>query len=116
MTRQQRRQTRRHLVYYLKVVDPAANEQVIGHVVDITTIGMMMISKQPLEPGCEIDLRIQVPEDLNSTGCIELRGVTVWCHKDVNPDYYAAGFEFRSLSPEALFTIKDLIDALGFHD
>lgn len=116
MAKQVRKQPRRHLVYYLKVLDPTRDNQVVGRLVDITTIGMMLISKNPLEPGREMDIRIQLPEEMAETGSIDLRGVVVWCHKDVNPDYYAAGFEFRSAPQEKMYIIKDLIDALGFQD
>jgi len=115
MAKQIRKQPRRHLVYYLKVLDPTSG-QVLGHLIDITPFGMMMISKNALEPGQEMTVRIQLPEDMAGPGCMDLSGHIVWCHKDVNPDYYAAGLEFRPPSQENSFIIKDLIDTLGFHN
>ena len=115
MAKQIRKQPRRHLVYYLEVFD-LASSKVLGHLVDITLYGMMMISQDALVPGQEMTVRIQLPEEMEGENSIVLSGCAVWCHKDVNPDYYATGFEFESPSKENSFIIKDLIDTLGFQN
>ncbi len=115
MSKENRKQPRRHLIYYLQVVHSETGRP-LGRLVDITPIGMMLISKQALEPGLEIPVRMMLPSRVGQDVPLDLMGQIVWCHKDVNPDYYAAGFRFQSPPPECVLMIQDLIDTLGFRD
>jgi hypothetical protein len=112
---EKRKHPRRHLIYYLKVVDPA-NSETIGHLVDVSPVGMMMISKQSLEPGQLIPLQLMMPSTFESAAQLDVVGETVWCHKDVNPDYYAIGLRFVVPLPETEVIIQDLVEAFGFQD
>ena len=53
---------RRHLIYYLRVWDSDSGEM-IGHVVDITTEGMMLIGekKLPLHKTFQLEIRWREP-------------------------------------------------------
>jgi len=115
MATEKRKQPRRHLIFYLKVIEPASGE-LIGHLVDITSVGMMIICKQPLETGQEIPVKLLLPVAFETATHLDLVGETVWCHKDVNPDYYAVGFRFKPSSPETVYIIQDLVDAFGFQE
>ncbi len=115
MPKEKRQHPRRHLIYYLKVVHPQTDE-LIGHLVDITPTGMMIISREPLEAGCEIPVKVLLPSIFEEARYLDLVGETVWCHKDVNPDYYAIGFKFISPAQDTVFVIQDLVDTLGFQD
>ena len=115
MSKDKRIQRRRHLIYYLKVVFPETGES-IGRLVDITPVGMMIISEKPLETGQEIPVRIIFPSVLAANTCLDMVGETVWCHLDVNPDYYAVGFRFNSPTEESALLVKDLVDSFGFRD
>jgi hypothetical protein len=112
---EKRKQPRRHLIYYLKVVDSGSNET-IGHLVDVSAIGMMVISKQPLETGQLIPLQVLLPSTFETATQLDVVGETVWCHKDVNPDYYAIGLRFVVPLPETELVIQDLVEAFGFQD
>lgn len=110
-----RKAKRRHIIYYLPVSD-AVNGEELGRLVDITTIGMMLISEQPLAVGSEFSFKITLPQEIKSPRTIEVRGQSKWCHKDVNPDYYAVGIQFNDTNPEQARLIDGLIGFLGFQD
>jgi hypothetical protein len=110
-----RKAKRRHIIYYLPVSDTANGEE-LGRLVDITTIGMMLISEKPLAVGSDYSFKITLPQEIKSPRTIEVRGQSKWCHKDVNPDYYAVGIQFDATDPEQARLINGLINILGFED
>jgi hypothetical protein len=115
MTEDMRKEHRRHIIYYLQILEPETGN-VIGRLVDITTIGLMIISEKALEPGQEFALRIALPEEFPNAKQINVVGESVWCHKDVNPDYYAIGFRLNQPSVDVITVIKMLIEQYGFVD
>lgn len=108
-----RKQPRRHLIYYLKVVQPGSGE-LVGHLIDISSIGMMMIGKQALEPGQILALQILTPTVFEEASHLDVVCETIWCHKDVNPEYFASGLRFVVPLPETETVIQDLVEAFGF--
>jgi hypothetical protein len=112
---EKRKQPRRHLIYYLKVVEPGSGDT-IGHVVDISRIGMMIIGHQPLEPGQIIPVQLMMPVGYEEVSHLDVVAETVWCHRDVNPDYYAIGLRFVMPLPETGIVIQDLVETYGFQD
>lgn len=110
---ERRKVERRHLIYYLRVFDRSTNE-IIGHLVDITTEGLMLISEEPIEVGKEYYFRMVLPTEIDSSTQISFNGYSIWCKKDVNPDFYASGFEFELISSRDIDIIKQLVDQFGF--
>ncbi len=112
---EKRKEPRRHLIFYLKVVHPDTDE-IIGHLVDISTVGMMIICQDELASGQEIPVKLVLPSVFDAATHLNLVGETVWCHKDVNPDYYAVGFKFKHASPDNSAIIRELVNSFGFQD
>jgi hypothetical protein len=115
MTQDMRKEHRRHIIYYLQILEQETGK-VIGRLVDITTIGLMIISEKELEPGRKFALRIALPEEFPNATQIVVVGESVWCHKDVNPDYYAIGFKLNPPSENVTKVIQGLIEHYGFVD
>jgi hypothetical protein len=77
---------------YLQVLD-RNTENVIGHLVNITQAGAMMISEEPVSADTSLRLRLVLPETFEGTDVIDIRSRSVWCQKDrFNPELYASGF------------------------
>ena len=112
---EKRRLKRRHLIYYLRVFDES-NDQLIGHLVDITTEGAMLISEESIRPNTAFQLRMVLPTGIEGSKPVAFNARSIWCHRDVNPNFYASGFELLNPAPEDLETIERLIDELGFRD
>ncbi len=106
---------RRQLVYYLKLYDVETAEQV-GNVVDITTRGCKIISKEPLAEGKTMSLRLDLPEGLYSLTTIVMTGKTLWSRPDINPDFYVTGFEVPRLGAEERKVVRELIEQAAFND
>ncbi|MBI9046018.1 MAG: PilZ domain-containing protein [Anaerolineaceae bacterium] len=106
---------RRHLIYYLRVFDLHSGK-LMGHLVDITTEGVMLISEYPSEVGLELKMRMVLPFEILDKNELVFDATCVWCKKDINPDFYAMGFQILEIPQEDLHIIEDLIAQHGFQD
>ena len=112
---EKRRLKRRHLIYYLRVFD-RNDDQLIGHLTDITVEGMMLISEEPIKTNTVFQARMVLPTGIEGHKPVNFDIGSVWCHRDVNPNFYATGFQLIDISPEDVETINSLIDEFGFRD
>ena len=99
-----RKHRRANLIYYLKVYDHA-NEQCIGHLVDISVGGLQMIGESKIPAGEDYHFKIQLPED-HPHESFSVKAKALWSKTDINPDYIASGHSFTGLSPEGKKFIK----------
>ncbi len=110
-----RRLKRRHLIYYLRVFD-CEKGQPLGHVVNLTVQGMMVISDQPVERDHRYRLCMHLPHDLGDVDTIDFDATSVWIRHDVNPEFYNSGFKFESIQEKDRDILRDLIDRFGLED
>ena len=112
---QKRRLKRRHLIYYLRIYDKMSGE-LIGHLVNITTEGIMVISESPSRVGAEFECKMLLPAEVDGTREISFHAKSLWSRRDVNPDFYATGFQISGGDSKDFRLIKLLIDEFGFQD
>lgn len=112
---ERRRHKRRHLIYYLEVFDDAT-DRLIGHVVDMTVKGIMLMSEEPFELNSTLRLRIDLPAETRGKTQLKFDATSLWTRKDVNPDYHCTGFELHDVSLDDLNTIKRVIARFKFKD
>lgn len=110
-----RKVKRRHLIYYLRVFDRATGRQ-LGHLVDLTPDGMMMMSERPVRVGRTIGLKMVLPGEAAREQVLEFDATSMWTSPDVNPDFYDTGFKLSKVSRRHLAQIETLIDDYGFRD
>ena len=106
---------RRHLVFYLRVFDEMSTT-VLGHVVDISSKGVMLISDNPISVDGSFRLRIRLPSRIANKKELIFNATSRWCKQDVNPDFYITGFQIYEVDEEVTKYILRLIDELSFHD
>jgi c-di-GMP-binding flagellar brake protein YcgR len=106
---------RRHLIYYLRVwqID---NQSLLGHVVDINTGGLMLISEKPVPIGKELNLEIRLPDTDGELKPLNFRAICRWSDNDINAAFYDSGFEFLDKSPAEVETLQLMIEEYGFKD
>lgn len=108
----QRNLKRHYLIYYLRVFN-RENGEVLGHLVDITTKGIMIMRDSPIEVGVNYSLRIRWRNGAGRLQLADFEGICRWCRPDVNPDFYGAGFAISATSEEHIEAIQSLISDLG---
>jgi hypothetical protein len=112
-TVERRKLIRRNVSYYLPVLDNNT-KQVIGHLVDISPIGLMMDSKVPIPTNLRYNLRLDLMEDIAGTAILEFVAVSVWCRPDtIQPYMYNAGFHITDISPTNLEVVKRIAEKYG---
>ncbi len=110
---EKRKQKRRHLIYYLAVMEQSTDFS-IGFVVDVTQQGIMIMSSMPLAVNKTYHLKMLVNEDGADKTYLYFDASSKWCHKSPNSDFYDTGFELLNLEPGAFREIEAIIDELGF--
>ena len=103
---------RRHLIYYLRIYD-GISSRVVGHIVDITNRGLMLISDEPIAVQEEYRLRMKLPGMSTVQEELIFEAVCRWCREDENPAFFVAGFQIHHLLPEEAAFIQALIDEFG---
>ncbi len=111
----QRNLKRHYLIYYLRVFNRETGE-VLGHLVDITTKGIMIMRDSPIEVGVNYSLRLRWRNASGRLQLADFEGICRWCRPDVNPDFYGAGFAISAASQEHIEAIQSLINDLGMPD
>ena len=109
---EQRILKRHHLIYYLRVYDNTSS-RVLGHVVDISPQGVLLITDEPLVPGESRRLRMRFPGMSTSRDELIFDAVCRWCRPDENPAFYLVGLQIQNVLPEEADFIQGMIRELG---
>jgi hypothetical protein len=112
---ERRKLKRRHLLYYLRVYN-ADTRRLVGHLVDITPDGVLIMSDQAIRLGRSIRLRMNLPGPPRDNQALEFQATSLWRRRDVNPDFWDTGFQTMDLSRKQAVAIETLIEDYGFRD
>lgn len=104
---------RRQLIYYLEVKD-AETDKLIGHVVDLTPEGLMLMSEAPIAINTTFCFKIPLKKRLSARGFLQVNVKSRWCTKDMYADYYDTGFELINVDRELIKEITQLIETFCF--
>lgn len=93
---ERRENKRKHLFYYLNLFDCETGEKA-GRLVDISRSGLKLINKDKTATDIRRRLRLILPTTSFGKDWVEFEARVVWCERDINPDYYAAGLKFETI-------------------
>ena len=106
--REKRTVERKYLVFYLRVFD-GLSSRVLGHLIDFSEKGLMMVSDDPIEINEEYRLRMCLPSQFKDKTEVVFTATSRWCKQDSNPDFYLSGFQMHQLDEETEKPILRLI-------
>lgn len=106
----ERNQERWLLVNNLRVYNAETND-ILGHLVNVTTEGIMLISEKPLVVDADFELKMAIPSD-DGTSNIDLDARSIWTKADEDPHFYKSGLQFTLCSEESRHAIAELIEKL----
>ena len=110
----ERRNTqRRHLVYYLRAWD-SGNSQMLGHIVDFTSHGLMLISEEPIQIGGEYSLEVRLPDSQGGIKPVSFKAVCRWSGSSNDKSLFDSGFEVLENSSDAIDVMHSMTNAYGF--
>ncbi|NJK50230.1 PilZ domain-containing protein [Candidatus Gracilibacteria bacterium] len=110
-----RKLKRWHLIYYLRVID-RDTKQPIGHLIDISENGMMLVSETPISLEQVFDLQMILPEEIAGMSDWNFKAKSLWSEPDINPGLSKTGFQLIDVHSEDVGTIECLIDDYGFRE
>jgi hypothetical protein len=110
-----RKLKRRHVIFYSRVFDRNTGA-LLGHLMDITTEGLMLINEFPLITGITYHLRMDLPEDVMTKAYLSFDAQCLWSRPDINPAFHNAGFKVLNMAQEDIDLIENMIDEYGFRD
>jgi len=94
-------------VFYLRIYNADSNK-ILGHLVDISEKGLMLICDGVVPINEEYQLRMRLPAQMKDRREILFRATSRWCKADANPDFFLAGFHLPLLE----LATRELILAL----
>ena len=81
----------------------------IGYLGDLNLLGAMVISDVELEANKKMTIQIQLPElEGFSDSSITIPARVAWCERDLSPEYFNVGMEFKQLTGRQ----KNIIEAV----
>lgn len=110
---QKRVLTRRHLIRSFEMYDKPTILS-LGHLVDITTEGMMLLSENPLQTNTTYKLRMELPEEIDGCRHVDYHARAMWGEESVKEDFYNTGFKLQDVSPRTVKITEALIRKYGF--
>jgi hypothetical protein len=106
---------RKYLMFYSRVFNLKTGE-LVGHIVEITPTGAMLISETPLEANVNYHLKMELPDELSTKQFLTFEARSVWCDHDIIPAFYDIGFQLLNVPQSDIDLIQRLIDAFGFRE
>ena len=85
-------------------------ENVVGHLLDISIGGFMIIGKVPFEKNNVYQFKMDFSSVMNCEQQIPFDVRCAWMEKTLNIEYYITGFEFTKIYTEHIDIIKQLIE------
>ena len=112
---EKRLRRRWELVFFLRIFDNS-DGSLLGHVVDISEDGLMLLSEIPIELNKDFDLSLEMPVSgsNDSHQKISFKAHSIWQSSDVNPDLMDTGFQLVDPDKASIEAIKVLIEELQF--
>src|SRR5512140_1868934 len=112
-TQDRRRVKRRNVSYYMPIVDNDT-AQTVGHLVDISMVGIMIDCKRNIPSGQEYHLRLDLMEGIAEKPEVDFTAQCKWCRSDkIQPYLYNAGFEITDISEEDREIIRKIAEKYG---
>jgi len=107
--------SRHHLIYYLRIWD-AKQDQLLGHVADVSTEGFLLVGEEKLPKDKEYDIVMRLPvnyDNAEEAESISFKAVSCWSTNDVNKQFFDTGFRFTDISEENIEKIINVIGEYG---
>jgi PilZ domain len=91
---------RKKFSFYMSVLDDDTQE-ILGHMVELSAIGLQLETTVPLPLQKDYYLRLELTSDLGDRPIIVFIARTKWCKMDViEPNLYHVGFEIVEIMPD----------------
>lgn len=110
---EKRHAPRKKFAFYMRVFDDET-EETVGHLVDISALGIRLETPDPLPSGREYRLRMELTPEVSDTLFMFFAARSKWCRPDeIMPNLYHVGFEITQISPHDREIYQRLLERYG---
>ncbi|BCL59449.1 hypothetical protein DGMP_01420 [Desulfomarina profundi] len=109
----QRQEGRERITFYLRVFD-GISTRIVGHLVDISTRGMLLLCEDPVAAGEDYRLRLCLPAVVLDRREVVISATSRWCSREDDSDFFRVGFQIVDSSPEIVKTVELLVEKCGY--
>ncbi|MBK7453130.1 MAG: PilZ domain-containing protein [Anaerolineales bacterium] len=104
---------RKKFDYYMRVDDDDA-QKLLGHMVQVSAIGLQLETTVPLPLQKDYYLRLELTAELADHPFIIFLARTKWCKiDDIHPNLFHVGFQIMEITPEDNRVILNIIKKYG---
>ena len=112
-TTEKRIYKRHQLIYYLELL-AYDTEHCIGHILDISPEGMMVMSERPFAMHEVYSFKIAYRLPHKGRQTFPIKACSRWCLRDMHANFFDTGFEMVELNHHALQKIEFIIQTMCF--
>jgi len=99
--------------YYMQLVD-SDTQQMVGHLVDISSGGFKLDSQSPIPVNKDFRLRMDLTSEVADKPTMSFVARSKWCQVDpLDPFIYNVGFQLINISPGDREIINRMIEKYG---
>jgi len=110
---ERRRPDRKDFSYYMQLIDQDTQE-LVGHLVDISSGGFKLDSLSPIPPNKDIRFRLDLTSEVASKPSMVFVARSKWCNVDpLDPFCYNVGFQLINISPGDVEIFNRMIEKYG---
>jgi len=108
-----RRRERKDFSYYMRLIDNDTQD-LVGHLMDISSGGFKLDSQKPIPPDKDFRLRMDLTSEMANKPYMVFVARSKWCEVDpLDPFIYNVGFQLISISPSDLEILKRIMEKYG---
>ena len=110
---ERRHSQRRNFGYYMPITDDS-NQQLVGHLADISLGGFKLDSTVPVKEDKVYQLRLALTDEIASKPFMHFVARSKWCTPDeIQPSMFYVGFEISRISDQDAEIFKRIYQKYG---
>ena len=110
---ERRNMERKDFSYYMRLVDDDT-QNLLGHLVDISSGGFKVDSQAPIPTNKDFRLRMDLTSDIADKPTMAFVARSKWCQVDpLDPFIYNVGFQLINIAPPDLEIINRMMEKYG---
>ena len=104
---------RKNFSFYMRVLDDET-EETVGHLVDVSQIGMRLETTAPFPLGKDYNVHMELTPDVSDKLFMFVSIRSIWCKTDdIMPNLYHIGFKITKIAPHDHEIYQRLLEMYG---